>query len=75
MEETIRIRPIDKSNWNSLIQGFSAEDLQDLLEVVSADGHRIGILCESPEGKAYINGEPETAYSSLQAAATALLKG
>lgn len=75
MDETIRIRPIDRNGWDAVLQGFSPETLQDVLEVVTADGQQIGILCESLDGKAYINGQPDTGYLSLQAAATALIKG
>ncbi|MBD1907694.1 hypothetical protein NDI37_15620 [Funiculus sociatus GB2-A5] len=75
MEETIRIRAVDKSDWSSVVEGFDIETIQDVLEVVGADGQKIGLLCETEDGNSYINGQPETAYISLQAAATALLKG
>ena len=57
------------------MQGFDPNILQDVLEVYGADGQKVGTLCESLDGKSYINGQPDTAYLSLQAAATALVKG
>jgi len=74
MEETIRIHPVKKSDWHSLLQGFQPEAIQQLLQVYGADGGQVGTICESVDGKAYINGQPEIPYASLQAAATALIK-
>jgi hypothetical protein len=75
MEETIRILPIPKNDWSPILQGFLPETIQQLLQVYGADGEKVGIVCETVDGKAYINGQPEMAYASLQAAATALIKG
>ena len=74
MEETIRILPISKNDWSFILQGFPPETIQQLLQVYRADGEKVGIICETIDGKAYINGQPEIAYASLQAAATALIK-
>jgi hypothetical protein len=75
MEETIRIRPVDQSHWAQTLQGFQPEQIQQILAVYGADGLVVGNICESVEGKYYINGQPELTYGSLQAAAGALLKG
>ncbi len=75
MDETIRICSVDKDAWSSVVQGFDPNILQDVLEVYGADGEKVGTLCESVDGKSYINGQPETSYLSLHAAATALVKG
>lgn len=75
MEETIRIRSVDKNDWNQTLQGFQPDRIQQLLAVYGADGQIVGNICESTESKYYINGKPEFAYISLQAAAGALLKG
>lgn len=75
MEETIRIRSVDKSDWSQTLQGFQPDQIQQLLAVYGADGQVVGKICESTEGKYYINGKPEFAYVSLQAAAGALVKG
>ncbi len=75
MEETIRIRPVDKSEWNQTLQGFQSDQIQQMLAVQGADGLIVGNICESVDGKYYINGQPELTYGSLQAAAGALLKG
>jgi len=40
MEETIRIRAVDKSDWSSVVEGFDIETIQDVLEVVGADGQK-----------------------------------
>lgn len=74
MDETIRIRSVERSGWSSTVKGFDIDKLQQVLEVYGADGEKIGILCESLDGESYINGDPETTYLSLQAAATALMK-
>ena len=75
MEETIRILPIHQNDWSAILQGFLPETIQQLLQVYGADGEKVGTICEAVDGKAYINGQPEIAYASLQAAATALIKG
>jgi hypothetical protein len=75
MEETIRIRPVDKNDWSQTLQGFQPDQIIQLLAVQGADGQTVGNICESTEGKYYINGQPEFAYASLQAAAGALIKG
>lgn len=75
MEETIRIRPVDKNDWSQTLKGFQPDQIQQLLAVYGADGLVVGNLCESVEGQYYINGKPEFTYASLQAAAGALLKG
>jgi hypothetical protein len=75
MEETIRIRSIDKSDWIATLQGFQPDEVQQLLAIYSTDGLVVGAICESVDGKYYVNGQPEVDYASLQAAAGALLKG
>lgn len=75
MDETIRVRAVNKSEWSSVLQGFEPETIQQVLEVYNSAGHKAGTLCESLDGKSYINGQPRVAYASLQAAAAALLKG
>jgi hypothetical protein len=45
-----------------------------MLAVYGADGQTVGTICESVEGKYYINGQPEVDYASLQAAAGALIQ-
>lgn len=75
MEETIRIRSVDKSDWSQALQGFQPDQINQMLAVYGADGQVVGTICESAEGKYYINGKPELSYASLQAAAGALLKG
>lgn len=74
MEETIKIRSVDKSRWSAALQGFQTDEVEQLLEVYGVDGVVVGIICESVEGKYYINNQPEVGYISLQAAAGALLK-
>ncbi|MEC4985432.1 MAG: hypothetical protein SAJ37_19465 [Oscillatoria sp. PMC 1068.18] len=75
MEETIRIRAIERQDWDTVLEKFAAENLEQVLEVLYSDGQKVGIICESQDGKCYINGHPEIDYFSLQAAATALMKG
>ena len=75
MDETIRISSINEELWNSVLQGFQKENIQQVLEVVNANGRVIGTICESSSGQCYINGYPDIDYISLQAAATALLRG
>lgn len=74
MEETIRIRAIDQEDWSATLQGFQPEAIAQLLAIYGPDGAIVGTICESVEGKYYINGQPETDYASLQAAAGALIK-
>jgi hypothetical protein len=74
-DETIKIRSVDKSEWSATLQGFQPDKIEQLLEVYGADGLVIGSICESVEGKYYINGQPEVDYASLQAAAGSLIKG
>lgn len=73
MEETITIQPIQRSEWNTVIQGFDPVSLKTVLKVY-ADGQGVGIVCEEASGKAYINGQPDRSYANLQVAATALIK-
>jgi hypothetical protein len=75
MEETIRIRSVDKSDWSTTLQGFQPDTVEQLWQVYGADGLVVGTICESVEGKYYINGQPEVDYASLQSAAGALIKG
>lgn len=75
MEETIRIRAIEPSDWDATLQGFQPEKIEQLLEVYGADGTAVGTICASVDGKYYINGQPEVDYASLQAAAGALVQG
>lgn len=75
MEETIRIGSVDESHWSQTLKGFQSEHIKQLLAVYGADGLVVGNICESVDGKYYINGQPEMTYGSLQAAAGALLKG
>ncbi|NEP59215.1 MAG: hypothetical protein F6K31_19710 [Symploca sp. SIO2G7] len=75
MDETIQVRPIKKSDWDSTLKGFQSDKIEQLLAVYGSDGEVIGTVCESIDHKYYINGQPEADYASLQAAATALLKG
>jgi hypothetical protein len=74
MEETIRIRSVDKNEWSKTLQGFQPDNIQQVLEVYGVDGAVMGRICESVEGRYYINGQPEMDYASLQAAAGALIK-
>lgn len=74
MEETIRIRPIEPSDWDAALQGFQPDKIEQMLEVYGADGAAVGAICASVDGKYYINGQPEVAYASLQAAAGALVQ-
>lgn len=75
MDETIRIRSVEKSDWSATLEGFQPDKIEQLLAVYGADGLVVGNICESVDGKYYINGQPEVGYASLQAAAGALLKG
>lgn len=75
MEETIRIRPVDKSAWGERLKGFQPEQIKQLLEICSTGGSVIGSICESVDGKFYINGQPDVAYPSIQAVAEAIIKG
>lgn len=74
MDETIRIRSVEKSEWTSILQGFQPETIHQVLEVYRSDGQKVGTICESLEGQSFINGQPRIVYASLQAAATALIK-
>lgn len=74
MDETIRIRPVEKSDWSATLQGFQPDTVEQLLAIYGADGLVVGSICESVDGKYYINGQPEVGYISLQAAAGALIK-
>lgn len=75
MEETIKIRSVDKKDWSTTLQGFQPNEVEQVLQVYGADGVVVGTLCESVKGRYYINGQPEVDYASLQAAAGALIKG
>lgn len=75
MEETIKIRSVAQKDWSTTLQGFQPDEVEQVLQVHGADGVVVGTLCESVEGKYYINGKPEVDYASLQAAAGALIKG
>jgi hypothetical protein len=75
MDETIKIRSVDKSEWSATLQGFQPDKVEQLLAVYGSDGSVVGRICQSVEGKFYINGKPEIDYASLQAAAGALLRG
>lgn len=74
MEETIKIRSIPKSDWNITLQGFESSEIKQVLEIYNPDGIVIGTICQSVRGKYYINGEPESHYSSLESAAGAIVK-
>lgn len=74
MDETIRIRSVDRSDWSSVLQGFQPETIEQLLDVYGSEGQKIGTICEGVDGKSYINGQPETNYANLQAAAAALMR-
>jgi len=74
MEETIRIRSIEPTNWDTSIKGFQLDKIEQVLEVYGAEGQVVGRICASVDGKYYINGEPSVEYSSLQAAAGALIQ-
>lgn len=73
MDETIRIRPIDPKDWSVRIPSFELNKIEQILEVFGSDGSVIGTICESVEGKYYINGQTDFNYASLQAATAALL--
>jgi hypothetical protein len=74
MDETIRIRVVDKNDWSETLQGFQLDKVEQVLAVYGADGQVVGVICESVDGKYFINGQPEVDYSTLQAAAGALIK-
>jgi hypothetical protein len=74
MEETIRIRPVDKSQWSQTLQGFQLDQIRQLLAVQCTGGEVAGTICETVDGKYYINGQPTVEYGNLQAAAGALFK-
>jgi hypothetical protein len=74
MDETIRISTIDKKLWHSILQGFESDQIEQVLEVMGADGIILGTICQVEDGRCYINGEPDIDYLSLQAAAAALMK-
>ena len=74
MEETIRIRTIEQTDWKTALNGFQPDKIEQLLEVYGADGQVIGTICASIEGRYYINGKPNVDYASLQAAAGALMQ-
>lgn len=74
MDETIRIQSVDRSNWNDVLEGFQPEIIEQLLTVYGSEGQKIGTICETVEGKSYINGQPETDYANLQTAAAALMR-
>lgn len=74
MEETIRIRTIEPTDWQTTLEGFSLDKIEQVLEVYGADGQVVGTICASVDGKYYINGKPELDYASLQAAAGALIQ-
>lgn len=73
MDETIRIRSVEQSDWSAMLQGFQPHEVKELLEVFSASGLPVGTICESIDGKYYINGQLDVNYASLQAAG-ALIK-
>jgi hypothetical protein len=74
MEETIRIRAIDQTDWKTTLEGFPPDKIDQLLEVYGADGQVIGTICASVDGRYYINGKPEVNYASLQEAAGVLIQ-
>lgn len=74
MDETIRIRSIESRDWGKILQGFELEKIEQLLELFGADGCVVGTICETVDGKYYINSQAEVEYTSLQGAAAALLK-
>jgi hypothetical protein len=75
MDETIRIRVIEPKDWPAILQGFELDKIQQILELLGADGSMRGTICESVDGKYYINGQPDINYVSIQAATAALIKG
>lgn len=79
MEDTIKIRSIDKKNWNTTLQSFQPHTIEpntieQVWVVYNANGLEIGIICGTVEGKYYINAQAEFNYSSLGTAAGVLLK-
>lgn len=74
MEETIRIRSIDRADWSSTLQEFQPEQIKQFFAICGVDERAIGYICESVDNKYYINGKPTVDYASLQAAAGALIK-
>ncbi|MBD0343828.1 MAG: hypothetical protein ICV63_03105 [Coleofasciculus sp. Co-bin14] len=75
MDETIRINPVQQSDWNETIEGIQANQVKQVWQVCGVDGQIVGIICETVEEKFLINGQPEVEYVSLQAAAGAIIKG
>jgi hypothetical protein len=75
VEETIKIRSVDKSDWSATLQGFQADQIVQLMAIYGGEGLVVGSICESVDGRYYINGQPEVDYASLQAAAGALIQG
>ncbi|HEY9673966.1 MAG TPA: hypothetical protein V6D11_21170 [Waterburya sp.] len=75
MEETIRIRSVDKSEWSQTLKGFQLDQVQQVLAIYGVDGQVVDTICELVDGKFYINGQPDVDYPSLQAAAGAVIKG
>ena len=75
MEETIRIRSVDKSDWGRMLNGFQPDQVQQVLAIYSVDGQVVETICELVNGKFYINGQPDVDYPSLQAAAGAVIRG
>ncbi|HBB33792.1 MAG TPA: hypothetical protein DDZ80_01110 [Cyanobacteria bacterium UBA8803] len=73
MEETIKIRSLEQSEWSTTLQGFQPSEIEQVLAVYNADGSLVGTICEAVGSKYYINGQPELDYPSLQAAAGALI--
>jgi len=74
MDETIRIRSIEPRDWPTILQGFELDKIEQLLELFGSDGVVIGTICESVDGKYYINSQPDFNYNSLQVAVAALIK-
>jgi|GEM_PF-3529167 len=74
MDETIQIRSIEKTDWDSTLQGFQSDSIEQLLAVYGNNGELMGTICKSVDNKYYINGQPEDNYATLQAAAAELLK-
>jgi len=74
MDETIRIRSIEPRDWPTILQGFELDKIEQLLELFGSDGVVIGTICESVDGKYYINSQPDFNYTSLQVAVAALIK-
>ncbi|HBB36162.1 MAG TPA: hypothetical protein DDZ80_11765 [Cyanobacteria bacterium UBA8803] len=75
MDETIRINFVSKNKWSEVLQGFPAEQINGMFEIRNSNGLVAGTICESLEGRYYINGQPDIEYASLEIAAGVLLKG